>query len=306
VEKKMNFEIKDAFAKMLKGGIIMDVTSVEEAKLAQECGACAVMALEKNPQQIRKEGGIARMADPKLIKDIMSAVTIPVMAKVRIGHFAEANILEHLGVDFIDESEVLTPVCYDQYIDKKSYKVPFVSGARNLEEALRRINEGAAMIRTKGEAGTGDVSEAVKHIRTIYQEIQEISNKSEEELIEYAKKTRVPVELVKKTIELKRLPVVNFAAGGIATPSDISLLMQLGADGVFVGSGIFNSSNPKKRGTAMAMVTSQWNNIEVLAKQSEDLGEPMFGVNIQNLTDKWSTRTEVDANTTSKTSTTQT
>jgi pyridoxal 5'-phosphate synthase pdxS subunit len=301
----MNFEIKDAFAKMLKGGIIMDVTSVDEAKLAQECGATAVMALEKNPQQIRKEGGIARMADPKLIKDIMNAVTIPVMAKVRIGHFAEANILEHLGVDFIDESEVLTPVCYDQYIDKKSYKVPFVSGARNLEEALRRINEGAAMIRTKGEAGTGDVSEAVKHIKAIYREIEEISKGTEEELIEYAKKTRVPIELVKKTIDLKRLPVVNFAAGGIATPADISLLMQLGADGVFVGSGIFNSSNPKKRGTAMAMVTSQWNNIEVLAKQSEDLGEPMFGVNIQNLSNmnKWSTRTEVEAQTTSKTST---
>jgi len=288
----MNFEIKDAFAKMLKGGIIMDVTSVEEAKLAQECGATAVMALEKNPQQIRKEGGVVRMADPKLIKDIMGAVTIPVMAKVRIGHFAEAQILEHIGVDFIDESEVLTPVCYDQYIDKKSFKVPFVSGVRNLDEALRRINEGAAMIRTKGEAGTGDVSEAVKHIKTVITEIELLSHKTHHELREYAERIQVPIELVEKTIELKRLPIVNFAAGGIATPSDISLLMQLGADGVFVGSGIFNSSNPKKRGTAMALVTSQFNNIEVLSKQSENLGEPMFGVNIQNMTSKWSNRTE--------------
>jgi len=289
---KNNFEIKAAFAKMLKGGIIMDVVSVEQAIIAQECGAAAVMALEKNPQQIRKEGGVVRMADPMLIKEIMQAVTIPVMAKVRIGHFAEAQILEHLGVDFIDESEVLTPVCFDSYIDKKSFSVPFVSGARNLEEALRRIQEGAAMIRTKGEAGTGDVSEAVKHIRAINEEIKAISIKTREELSVYAERIRVPLELVEKTISLQRLPVVNFAAGGIATPADISLLMQLGADGVFVGSGIFNSSNPKKRATAMALVTSQWNNIEVLAKQSEDLGEPMFGVSVENLQSKWSTRTE--------------
>jgi len=287
-----NFEIKAAFAKMLKGGIIMDVVSVEQALIAQECGAVAVMALEKNPQQIRKEGGVVRMADPMLIKEIMQAVTIPVMAKVRIGHFAEAQILEYLGVDFIDESEVLTPVCFDSYIDKKSFSVPFVSGARNLEEALRRIQEGAAMIRTKGEAGTGDVSEAVKHIRAINGEIKAISIKTREELSVYAERIRVPLELVEKTISLQRLPVVNFAAGGIATPADISLLMQLGSDGVFVGSGIFNSSNPKKRATAMALVTSQWNNIEVLAKQSEDLGEPMFGVSVENLQSKWSTRTE--------------
>jgi pyridoxal 5'-phosphate synthase pdxS subunit len=288
-----NFKTKDAFAKMFKGGIIMDVTSVEQAELAQECGAVAVMALEKNPQEIRKEGGVVRMADPKLIKNIMNAVSIPVMAKVRIGHFAEAQILEHLGVDFIDESEVLTPVCYSKYIDKQSFKVPFVSGARNLEEALRRINEGAAMIRTKGEAGTGDVSEAVQQFMKIDEDIKYLGTLGKNELSEYAKKINVPLDLVEKTVSLKRLPVINFAAGGIATPADISLLMQLGADGVFVGSGIFNSANPQKRGSAMALVTAQSNNIELLAEKSEDLGTPMFGTNMHELgKSKWSNRTE--------------
>jgi pyridoxal 5'-phosphate synthase pdxS subunit len=288
-----NFKTKDAFAKMFKGGIIMDVTTVAQAEMAQECGAVAVMALEKNPQEIRKEGGVVRMADPKLIKSIMNAVTIPVMAKVRIGHFAEAQILEHLGVDFIDESEVLTPVCYSKYIDKSSFKVPFVSGARNLEEALRRINEGAAMIRTKGEAGTGDVSEAVEQFMKIDSEIKHLATLNKTELTEYANKIRVPLELVEKTISLKRLPVINFAAGGIATPADISLLMQLGADGVFVGSGIFNSADPQKRGSAMALVTAQATNIELLATKSEDLGTPMFGTNMQELgKSRWSNRTE--------------
>jgi pyridoxal 5'-phosphate synthase pdxS subunit len=288
-----NFKTKDAFAKMFKGGIIMDVTTVAQAEMAQECGAVAVMALEKNPQEIRKEGGVVRMADPKLIKSIMNAVTIPVMAKVRIGHFAEAQILEHLGVDFIDESEVLTPVCYSKYIDKKSFKVPFVSGARNLEEALRRINEGAAMIRTKGEAGTGDVSEAVEQFMKIDSEIKYLATLQKSELAEYANKIKVPLELVEKTVSLKRLPVINFAAGGIATPADISLLMQLGADGVFVGSGIFNSADPQKRGSAMALVTAQATNIELLATKSEDLGTPMFGTNMQELgKSRWSNRTE--------------
>jgi pyridoxal 5'-phosphate synthase pdxS subunit len=288
-----NFKTKDAFAKMFKGGIIMDVTTVAQAEMAQECGAVAVMALEKNPQEIRKEGGVVRMADPKLIKSIMNAVTIPVMAKVRIGHFAEAQILEHLGVDFIDESEVLTPVCYSKYIDKKSFKVPFVSGARNLEEALRRINEGAAMIRTKGEAGTGDVSEAVEQFMKIDSEIKYLATLQKSELTEYANKIKVPLDLVEKTVSLKRLPVINFAAGGIATPADISLLMQLGADGVFVGSGIFNSADPQKRGSAMALVTAQATNIELLATKSEDLGTPMFGTNMQELgKSRWSNRTE--------------
>jgi len=288
-----NFKTKDAFAKMFKGGIIMDVTTVAQAEMAQECGAVAVMALEKNPQEIRKEGGVVRMADPKLIKSIMNAVTIPVMAKVRIGHFAEAQILEHLGVDFIDESEVLTPVCYSKYIDKKSFKVPFVSGARNLEEALRRINEGAAMIRTKGEAGTGDVSEAVEQFMKIDSEIKYLATLQKSELTEYANKIKVPLDLVEKTVSLKRLPVINFAACGIATPADISLLMQLGADGVFVGSGIFNSADPQKRGSAMALVTSEATNIELLATKSEDLGTPMFGTNMHELgKSRWSNRTE--------------
>lgn len=291
------FKTKDAFAKMFKGGIIMDVTSVEQAQIAQECGAVAVMALEKNPQEIRKEGGVIRMADPKLIKSIMNAVTIPVMAKCRIGHFAEAQILEHLGVDFIDESEVLTPVCYSKYIDKRSFKAPFVSGARNLDEALRRINEGAAMIRTKGEAGTGDVSEAAEQFLKIDQEIKRLATMQNHERSDYANRINVPLELVERTLSLGRLPVINFAAGGIATPADISLLMQLGADGVFVGSGIFNSENPQKRGSAMALVTSQANNIELLALKSEDLGTPMFGTSIQESGKsgnfmRWSNRTE--------------
>jgi pyridoxal 5'-phosphate synthase pdxS subunit len=284
---------QDAFARMFKGGIIMDVTSVEQAQLAQECGAVAVMALEKNPQQIRKEGGVVRMADPKLIKDIMKSVSIPVMAKVRIGHFAEAQILQTLGIDFIDESEVLTPVCFSKYIDKKSFQVPFVSGARNLEEALRRINEGAAMIRTKGEAGTGDVSEAVQQFMKIDEEIKYLSTLQKNEISDYANKIKVPIELVEKTISLKRLPVINFAAGGIATPADVSLLMQLGADGVFVGSGIFNSSNPQKRASAMVLVTADPNNLDLLTEQSEDLGTPMFGTNMHELgKSTWGNRTE--------------
>jgi pyridoxal 5'-phosphate synthase pdxS subunit len=287
---KSPYEVKDGLARMLIGGIIMDVTSVAQAVLAQKSGATAVMALEKNPQEIRKMEGVVRMADPKLIKDIMDAVTIPVMAKVRIGHFVEAQILQHLGVDFIDESEVLTPVCFDHYITKAEFDVPFVSGASNLEEALRRINEGAVMIRTKGEAGTGDVSEAVKHLWNVKNKIEILTEKSEEELKTYAAKENVPLKLVKEVVERKRLPVVNFAAGGIATPADVAMCMQLGADGVFVGSGIFNSSNPEKRGTAMSIVASQYNNVAVIAEQSHDLGEPMFGVQVGSLSTRWSTR----------------
>jgi len=290
--------IKEGLAQMLKGGIIMDVINAEQAKIAEKAGACAVMALERVPADIRKHGGIARMSDPKLIKEIMEAVSIPVMAKVRIGHFAEAQIIEHLGVDFIDESEVLSPADDEFHIDKKKFKVPFVCGARNLGEALRRIQEGAAMIRTKGEAGTGNVVEAVRHARTVSKEIEDAKQLNTAELIELAKKLRVSFDLLKKTVDLGRLPVVNFAAGGLATPADVSMLMQLGVDGVFVGSGIFKSSNPDKRARAMVMATTHYNDPKILSEVSEDLGEPMVGIDIAT-SEKWAIRESVpvEANT---------
>jgi len=290
--------IKEGLAQMLKGGIIMDVINAEQAKIAEKAGACAVMALERVPADIRKHGGIARMSDPKLIKEIMEAVSIPVMAKVRIGHFAEAQIIEHLGVDFIDESEVLSPADDEFHIDKKKFKVPFVCGARNLGEALRRIQEGAAMIRTKGEAGTGNVVEAVRHARTVSKEIEDAKQLNTVELIELAKKLRVSFDLLKKTVDLGRLPVVNFAAGGLATPADVSMLMQLGVDGVFVGSGIFKSSHPDKRARAMVMATTHYNDPKILSEVSEDLGEPMVGIDIAT-SEKWAIRESVpvEANT---------
>ncbi|KAK6191874.1 hypothetical protein SNE40_003454 [Patella caerulea] len=281
VVKTGTFKVKAGLAQMAKGGIIMDVTTPEEAVIAEEAGACAVMALERVPADIRRDGGVARMTDPKKIRGIIKAVTIPVMAKSRIGHFAEAQILESLGVDMIDESEVLTPADEVNHIDKHPFKVPFVCGARDLGEALRRIAEGAAMIRTKGEAGTGDVSEAVKHARTINKQIQIAKSLDAIEIYNYAKELRVPVDLLKKTAELGRLPVVNFAAGGLATPADVSLLMQLGVDGVFVGSGIFKSSNPPKRARAMAQAVTHYKEPAILADLSEDLGDAMFGVPVK-------------------------
>ncbi len=281
--EKGTFEIKKGFAEMLKGGVIMDVTTAEQAKIAEEAGAVAVMALERVPADIRKAGGVARMASIAKIKEIMEAVSIPVMAKVRIGHIAEARILEALGVDFIDESEVLTPADDKYHINKHEFKVPFVCGARNLGEALRRISEGAAMIRTKGEAGTGNVVEAVKHMRTVMSEIRKVQNLPYEEIVSYAKEIGAPVELVLQVKELGRLPVVNFAAGGVATPADAALMMMLGADGVFVGSGIFKSKDPMKMAKAIVMAVTYWNDPEMLLKISEDIGEPMEGLEIETL-----------------------
>jgi len=276
-------KVKRGLADMLKGGVIMDVTNPEQAKIAEEAGAVAVMALERVPADIRKEGGVARMADPALIEDIMKAVSIPVMAKVRIGHFVEAQILEALGVDFIDESEVLTPADEEHHIDKWKFKIPFVCGARNLGEALRRIAEGAAMIRTKGEAGTGNVVEAVRHMRAVMDEIRKIKSMTEDELMAEAKRIGAPLELVIEVKELGRLPVVNFAAGGIATPADAALMMQLGADGVFVGSGIFKSGNPRKRAKAIVDAVTYYDKPEILKEVSKDLGEPMVGIDIRTL-----------------------
>jgi len=281
--EKGTWEIKKGFAEMFKGGVIMDVTTAEQAKIAEEAGAVAVMALERVPADIRKAGGVARMASIAKIKEIMEAVSIPVMAKVRIGHIAEARILEALGVDFIDESEVLTPADDKYHINKHEFKVPFVCGARNLGEALRRIAEGAAMIRTKGEAGTGNVVEAVKHMRTVMAEIRKVQNMPYEEIVSYAKEIGAPVELVQQVKELGRLPVVNFAAGGIATPADAALMMMLGADGVFVGSGIFKSKDPMKMAKAIVMAVTYWNDPEMLLKISEDIGEPMEGLEIETL-----------------------
>lgn len=275
------FKLKAGMAQMAKGGIVMDVVNAEQARIAEEAGACAVMALERVPADIRRDGGIARMSDPKMIKEIMAAVTIPVMAKCRIGHFAEAQIIEALEVDMIDESEVLTPADESHHVDKHDFKVPFVCGAKDLGEALRRISEGAAMIRTKGDAGTGDVCEAVRHARTIRNEIRRAKNMDSAELYSYAKELRVPYDLLKKTAELGRLPVVNFAAGGIATPADVSLVMQLGVDGVFVGSGIFKSGDPTKRAYAMAQAVTHYNNPKKLAEISEDLGEAMSGPTVK-------------------------
>lgn len=276
------FRLKKGLAEMFKGGVIMDVVSAEQAKIAEKAGAVAVMALERVPSDIRKEGGVARMADPKKIKEIMKAVTIPVMAKSRIGHIAEAQILQALGVDYIDESEVLTPAD-NKHIDKRAFKVPFVCGARNLGEALRRINEGAAMIRTKGEAGTGDIIEAVKHINVINEEIKQLKTMSRKQLKKEAIKLRVSFELIEQTKDMQRLPVVNFAAGGIATPADAALMMLLGCDGIFVGSGIFKSQNPSKTAKAIVEATTNYDKPEVVAKVSQGLGEAMKGLEIEKL-----------------------
>ncbi|AJP40793.1 AQG_2a_G0041810.mRNA.1.CDS.1 [Saccharomyces cerevisiae] len=279
-----DFKIKSGLAQMLKGGVIMDVVTPEQAKIAEKSGACAVMALESIPADMRKSGKVCRMSDPKMIKDIMNSVSIPVMAKVRIGHFVEAQIIEALEVDYIDESEVLTPADWTHHIEKDKFKVPFVCGAKDLGEALRRINEGAAMIRTKGEAGTGDVSEAVKHIRRITEEIKACQQlKSEDDIAKVAEEMRVPVSLLKDVLEKGKLPVVNFAAGGVATPADAALLMQLGCDGVFVGSGIFKSSNPVRLATAVVEATTHFDNPSKLLEVSSDLGELMGGVSIESI-----------------------
>jgi len=280
------FKTKKGLAQMLKGGVIMDVVTAEHAKIAEDAGAVAVMALERVPADIRADGGVARMSDPELIIQIMETVSIPVMAKVRIGHFVEAQILEALEVDYIDESEVLTPADEAYHIYKHAFKTPFVCGCRNLGEALRRIGEGAAMIRTKGEAGTGDVVEAVRHARTVFGEVKRLQNMPEEELMTFAKDIGAPYDLVKETRELGRLPVVNFAAGGIATPADAALMMQLGVDGVFVGSGIFKSGDPAKRAAAIVKAVTHYENPEILAEVSRNLGEPMVGRNVTDLEDK--------------------
>ncbi|MCC3144643.1 pyridoxal 5'-phosphate synthase lyase subunit PdxS [Halanaerobium sp. Z-7514] len=280
------YRLNKNLAQMLKGGVIMDVTNSEEAKIAENAGAVAVMALEKVPSDIRQDGGIARMSDPKMIKEIVSSVSIPVMAKVRIGHLVEAQILEALAIDFIDESEVLTPADEKYHIDKDKFKIPFVCGARNLGEALRRIGEGAAMIRTKGEAGTGNVVEAVRHIRTIIREIKELSLMESEELMTAAKEMGAPYDLIKYVNENRKLPVVNFAAGGIATPADAALMMQLGCDGIFVGSGIFRSGNPEKRAEAIVEAVTHYQDPKILASISEDLGKAMSGLDIKGLTEE--------------------
>ncbi len=283
MDEKATFKNKIALALSLKGGVIMDVTTPEQAKIAEEAGACAVMALERVPADIRAAGGIARMADPSIILRIKEKVSIPVMAKCRIGHFVEAQILESLGIDFIDESEVLTPADDKYHVDKAIFKVPFVCGARNLGEALRRIGEGAAMIRTKGEPGTGNVVEAVRHIRQVNAQIRRISNLPAGELMAAAKELEAPYELLREVAELKGLPVVNFAAGGIATPADAALMMQLGCDGIFVGSGIFKSADPMKRARAIVTATSHYQDPVVLAEVSRDLGEAMSGIDINML-----------------------
>ena len=273
------YELNKELAQMLKGGVIMDVTTPEQAKIAEEAGACAVMALERIPADIRAAGGVSRMSDPKMIRGIQEAVSIPVMAKCRIGHFAEAQILEAIEIDYIDESEVLSPADDVYHIDKKQFKVPFVCGAKDLGEALRRINEGASMIRTKGEPGTGDVVQAVRHMRMVNREIARITSMRQDELFEVAKELRVPYELVLKVHDTGRLPVVNFAAGGVATPADAALMMQLGAEGVFVGSGIFKSGNPKKRADAIVKAVTNYKDAKMLAELSSDLGEAMVGIN---------------------------
>ncbi|GBC86913.1 Pyridoxal 5'-phosphate synthase subunit PdxS [bacterium HR12] len=277
------FRVKSGLAEMLKGGVIMDVTNAEQAKIAEDAGAVAVMALERVPADIRREGGVARMADANKIEEIMRAVSIPVMAKVRIGHFVEAQILQALGVDYIDESEVLTPADEEYHIDKWAFTVPFVCGARDLGEALRRIAEGAAMIRTKGEAGTGNVVEAVRHQRTMLRQIAWLQSLRPEQFVAAAKELGAPVELCRMVAEQGRLPVVNFAAGGIATPADAALMMQLGVDGIFVGSGIFKSENPAARARAIVEATTHYNDPDVLAKVSHGLGEPMPGIDIKEL-----------------------
>jgi len=277
--------LKRGLAQMLKGGVIMDVVTPEHAQIAEEAGAVAVMALERVPADIRATGGVARMSDPGLIQRIMDSVSIPVMAKCRIGHFVEAQVLEALGVDYIDESEVLTPADEQYHIDKHEFKVPFVCGCRNLGEALRRIGEGAAMIRTKGEAGTGDVVEAVRHARSVLGEIRRLQTMRPDEWMTYAKDIGAPYELIRETAELGRLPVVNFAAGGIATPADAALMMQLGVDGVFVGSGIFKSGDPAKRAKAIVEATTHFTDPQIIAEVSRDLGEPMVGIGVTTMDD---------------------
>ena len=273
------YELNKELAQMLKGGVIMDVTTPEQAKIAQEAGACAVMALERIPADIRAAGGVSRMSDPKMIKGIQEAVSIPVMAKCRIGHFVEAQILEAIEIDYIDESEVLSPADDVYHIDKTQFKVPFVCGARDLGEALRRISEGASMIRTKGEPGTGDVVQAVRHMRSMNAEIRRVQNLRDDELYEAAKQLAVPYDLAKYVHDNGRLPVVNFAAGGVATPADAALMMELGAEGVFVGSGIFKSGDPAKRAAAIVQATANWQDADLLARLSENLGEAMVGIN---------------------------
>jgi pyridoxal 5'-phosphate synthase pdxS subunit len=277
------FAVKKGLAQMLKGGVIMDVVTPEHAKIAEEAGACAVMALERVPADIRANGGVARMSDPDLILKIMDSVSIPVMAKCRIGHFVEAQILEAIGVDYIDESEVLTPADETNHILKHNFKVPFVCGCRNLGEALRRVGEGAAMIRTKGEAGTGDVVEAVRHARTVLGDIRRLTTMADEELMHYSKEIGAPYELVRETKELGHMPVVNFAAGGVATPADAALMMQLGVDGVFVGSGIFKSGDPARRAAAIVKAVTHYQDASILAEVSKNLGEPMVGRNVSQM-----------------------
>ncbi|HEX7259681.1 MAG TPA: pyridoxal 5'-phosphate synthase lyase subunit PdxS [Candidatus Saccharimonadia bacterium] len=284
--QKDTFAVKSGLAQMLKGGVIMDVVTAEQARIAEDAGAAAVMALERVPADIRADGGVARMSDPKMIKAIMKAVTIPVMAKVRIGHFVEAQILQELGVDYIDESEVLTPADNEHHIDKHPFTVPFVCGCRNLGEALRRIQEGAAMIRTKGEAGTGNIVEAVRHARTVTDEISSLQNAPPADVKAFANNERIAEDLLRQTLKLGRLPVVNFAAGGIATPADAALMMQLGVDGLFVGSGIFKSGDPAIRAKAIVLAATHYDDPKMLANVSENLGEPMVGINLETLSDE--------------------
>uniref|UniRef100_A0A0G4HAH6 pyridoxal 5'-phosphate synthase (glutamine hydrolyzing) n=1 Tax=Chromera velia CCMP2878 TaxID=1169474 RepID=A0A0G4HAH6_9ALVE len=282
--------VKQGLAQMLKGGVIMDVMNVEQARIAEQAGACAVMALEKIPADIRGSGGVARMSDPGMIKKIMEAVSIPVMAKVRIGHFVEAQVLEAVGIDYIDESEVLTVADDENHIDKTNFKVPFVCGCRNLGEALRRIAEGASMIRTKGEAGTGNVVEAVRHIRAVKREIAMLQGLDDTEVFTFAKQIGAPLDLVKEVKKLGRLPVVNFAAGGVATPADAAMAMQLGVDGVFVGSGIFKSGDPAKRASAIVQAVTHFRDPKKLMEVSTDLGEAMVGINLEHLESRWASR----------------
>jgi len=281
--EKSTFKTKVGLAQMLKGGVIMDVVTPEQARLAEEAGAVAVMALERVPADIRAQGGVARMSDPELIMAIKAAVTIPVMAKARIGHFVEAQVLESLGIDYIDESEVLTPADEEHHINKHKFQLPFVCGCKNIGEGLRRVAEGAAMLRTKGEAGTGNVVEAVRHARAIFSEIRRLQTMGEDELFVYAKNIQAPYELVRQIAETGRMPVVNFAAGGIATPADAALMMQLGVDGVFVGSGIFKSGDPMKRARAIVEATTHYNDPEIIAEVSKHLGEAMVGINLDQI-----------------------
>lgn len=281
--KENRYELNKELAQMLKGGVIMDVTTPEQARIAEEAGACAVMALERIPADIRAAGGVSRMSDPQMIKGIQQAVSIPVMAKCRIGHFVEAQILEAIEIDYIDESEVLTPADDVYHINKTEFRVPFVCGAKDLGEALRRISEGASMIRTKGEPGTGDIVQAVRHMRKMNQEIAKITSMREDELFQKAKELQVPYELVRSVYENKRLPVVNFAAGGVATPADAALMMQLGAEGVFVGSGIFKSGNPAKRASAIVQAVTNYKDAAMIAELSAGLGEAMVGINEQEI-----------------------